>query len=86
MVLKHHLLKVVQVHKGETKYFSVGISILNAAMDLKGESKGEGGGKPEEKGPDSRKKKRIKKFLPGSQNLSAHPRTHTPRYRFGGSC
>lgn len=55
-------------------------------MDLKGESKGEGGGKPEEKGPDSRKKKRIKKFLPGSQNLPAHPRTHTPRYRFGGSC
>lgn len=57
MVLKHRLLKVIQVHKGETKYFSVGISVLNTAMDLKGESKGEGGGKPEEKGPDSRKKR-----------------------------
>lgn len=55
--MKHHLLKAIQVHRGETKYFSVGISILNTAMDLKGESKGEGGGKPEEKGPDFRKKR-----------------------------
>ena len=56
-VLKHHSLKAVQVHRGETKYFSVGISILNTAVDLKEESKGEGGGKPEEKGPDFRKKR-----------------------------
>lgn len=84
MVSKHCSLKAIQVHRGETKYFSVGISILNTIMDLKGESKGEGARKPEEKGPDSRKKENKKVFA--RKPKSAHPGTHTPRCRFGGSC
>ena len=53
-------------------------------MDPKGESKGEGGRKPEEKGPDSRKKENKKFF--SSKQKSAQPGTHTPRCRFGVSC